>query len=66
MCCLFLPDLQDYANTTSNDLQKEASMLALPVVVSTINLLLPGFFNVVAWMEEYESPSTRNYVAIFR
>ncbi|XP_017333894.1 transmembrane channel-like protein 6b isoform X1 [Ictalurus punctatus] len=57
---------KDYANTTSNDLQKEASMLALPVVVSTINLLLPGFFNVVAWMEEYESPSTRNYVAIFR
>ncbi|TSL68214.1 Transmembrane channel-like protein 6 [Bagarius yarrelli] len=55
-----------YANTTSNNLRKEASMLALPVVVSSINLLLPGFFNIVAWMEEYESPCTRNYVAIFR
>ncbi|MCJ8737496.1 hypothetical protein PDJAM_G00024430 [Pangasius djambal] len=55
-----------YANTTSNDLRKETSMLALPVVVSSINLLLPGFFNIVAWMEDYESPCTRNYVAIFR
>ncbi|KAG7327324.1 hypothetical protein KOW79_008930 [Hemibagrus wyckioides] len=55
-----------YTNTTINDLRTETSMLALPVVVSSINLLLPGFFNVVAWMEEYESPSTSNYVAIFR
>ncbi|KAB5558927.1 hypothetical protein PHYPO_G00022850 [Pangasianodon hypophthalmus] len=55
-----------YANNTNNDLRKETSMLALPVIVSTINLLLPGFFNVVAWMEDYESPCTRNYVAVFR
>uniref|UniRef100_A0A8B9JGF6 Transmembrane channel-like protein n=1 Tax=Astyanax mexicanus TaxID=7994 RepID=A0A8B9JGF6_ASTMX len=45
---------------------REASLLALPVAVSSINLLLPGFFNTVAWMEEYDSPSKRNYVAIFR
>ncbi|XP_036407880.1 transmembrane channel-like protein 6b isoform X2 [Megalops cyprinoides] len=45
---------------------QEASLLALPVVVSSINLLLPGFFNTVAWMEEYDSPSVRTYVAIFR
>ncbi|XP_060741255.1 transmembrane channel-like protein 6b [Tachysurus vachellii] len=56
---------QQYTNTTSIE-RNEISMLALPVVVSSINLLLPGFFNVVAWMEEYESPSTSNYVAIFR
>ncbi|XP_060796991.1 transmembrane channel-like protein 6b [Neoarius graeffei] len=57
---------QHYLDTTSSDLRKETRMLVLPVVVSSINLLLPGFFNVVAWMEEYESPSTPNYVAIFR
>uniref|UniRef100_A0A8C1XCK7 Transmembrane channel-like protein n=1 Tax=Cyprinus carpio TaxID=7962 RepID=A0A8C1XCK7_CYPCA len=34
----------------------EASLLAIPVFVSSLNLLLPGFFNVVSWMEEYDSP----------
>lgn len=44
----------------------EASLLALPVVVSLINLLLPGLFNLAAWMEDYDSPSVRTYVAIGR
>ncbi|XP_051532160.1 transmembrane channel-like protein 6b [Myxocyprinus asiaticus] len=53
--------------SSSNDLLlKEASLLALPVVVSSINLLLPGFFNAVAWMEEYDSPSVLNYVSVGR
>ncbi|XP_036441895.1 transmembrane channel-like protein 6b [Colossoma macropomum] len=63
-------DLQDRVRSSSNTpeslLLKEASLLALPVAVSSINLLIPGFFNTVAWMEEYDSPSKRNYVAIFR
>ncbi|XP_076133868.1 transmembrane channel-like protein 6b isoform X2 [Alosa pseudoharengus] len=42
------------------------SLLALPVVVSSINLLLPGFFNIVASMEKYDSPSVRTYVSISR
>ncbi|XP_064180876.1 transmembrane channel-like protein 6b isoform X1 [Anguilla rostrata] len=46
--------------------EQEASLLALPVVVSSFNLLLPGFFNTVGWMEEYDSISVRTYVAIFR
>ncbi|XP_077100064.1 transmembrane channel-like protein 6 [Siphateles boraxobius] len=44
----------------------EASLLAVPVLVSGINLILPGFFNAVAWMEEYDSPSVLNYVSISR
>ncbi|XP_040892310.1 transmembrane channel-like protein 6b [Toxotes jaculatrix] len=51
---------------TQNPLLNEASLLALPVVVSLINLLLPGLFNLAAWMEDYESPSVRTYVAIAR
>ncbi|CAL8330419.1 unnamed protein product [Lota lota] len=51
---------------TSDPLMREANLLAVPVVVSLINLLLPGLFNAAAWMEEYESPSVRTYVAIFR
>ncbi|XP_062311923.1 transmembrane channel-like protein 6b, partial [Osmerus eperlanus] len=59
-------DLQYRAQHSSNPLLKEASLLALPVVVSVINLLLPGLFNAAAWMEEYDSPSVRTYVAIGR
>lgn len=44
----------------------EAMMLAVPVLVCFINLLLPGLFNLAAWMEDYESPSVRTYVAISR
>lgn len=47
-------------------LLREASLLALPVLVSLINLLLPGLFNLAAWMEDYDSPSVRTYVAIGR
>lgn len=49
-----------------NLLLNEASLLALPVVVSLINMLLPGLFYLTAWMEDYESPSVRTYVAISR
>ncbi|XP_053275694.1 transmembrane channel-like protein 6b isoform X3 [Pleuronectes platessa] len=49
-----------------NHLLDEASLLALPVVVSLINLLLPGLFNLAAWMEDYQSPSVCTYVAIGR
>ncbi|XP_023277892.1 transmembrane channel-like protein 6 [Seriola lalandi dorsalis] len=52
--------------TSQNSLLNEASLLALPVVVSLINLLLPGLFNLAAWMEDYESPSVCTYVAIGR
>ncbi|XP_071359835.1 transmembrane channel-like protein 6b [Trachinotus anak] len=51
---------------SQNSLLSEARLLALPVVVSLINLLLPGLFNLAAWMEDYESPSVCTYVAIGR
>ncbi|XP_050978282.1 transmembrane channel-like protein 6b isoform X2 [Labeo rohita] len=60
-------DLRSRALTNSSSIVlKEASLLAVPVVVSSINLLLPGFFNALAWMEEYDSPSVLNYVSISR
>ncbi|XP_034751060.1 transmembrane channel-like protein 6b [Etheostoma cragini] len=57
---------QTSRSADKNPLLNEASLLALPVVVSLINLLLPGLFNLAAWMEDYESPSVRTYVAICR
>lgn len=60
-------DLRERARAGSSDpLLKEVSLLAVPVVVSSFNLLLPGLFNAVAWMEEYDSPSVLNYVSISR
>ncbi|XP_077575751.1 transmembrane channel-like protein 6b [Stigmatopora nigra] len=60
-------NLQQSSRSVSKDpLLYEASLLALPVVVSCINLLLPIMFNLAAWMEDYESPSVRTYVAIGR
>lgn len=57
---------QNYRKFEGNPLMKEARLLSLPAVVSLINLLLPALFNVVAWMEIYESPSVFAYVAIGR
>uniref|UniRef100_A0AAY5KJM9 Transmembrane channel-like protein n=1 Tax=Esox lucius TaxID=8010 RepID=A0AAY5KJM9_ESOLU len=61
-------DMQSRVNSTGpgSPLVTEASLLALPVVVSLFNLLLPGLFNAAAWMEEYDSPSVRAYVSISR
>uniref|UniRef100_A0A4W5PV42 Transmembrane channel-like protein n=1 Tax=Hucho hucho TaxID=62062 RepID=A0A4W5PV42_9TELE len=63
-CVLALYYFSEYMH--KDPLLKEASLLALPVVVSLINLLLPGLFNATAWMEEYDSPSVNTYVAISR
>ncbi|XP_061625842.1 transmembrane channel-like protein 6b isoform X2 [Phyllopteryx taeniolatus] len=60
-------NLQESSRSVTKDpLLNEASLLALPVVVSCINLLLPIMFHLAAWMEDYESPSVRTYVAIGR
>uniref|UniRef100_A0A8C7IJV0 Transmembrane channel-like protein n=1 Tax=Oncorhynchus kisutch TaxID=8019 RepID=A0A8C7IJV0_ONCKI len=63
-CVLALYYFSEYMH--KDPLLKEASLLALPVVVSLINLLLPGIFNATAWMEEYDSPSVNTYIAISR
>lgn len=57
---------QNHRNLDANPLMKEARLLSLPTVVSVINLLLPALFNLVGWMETYESPSYFAYVAIGR
>ncbi|XP_005454979.1 transmembrane channel-like protein 6 isoform X1 [Oreochromis niloticus] len=50
----------------AHNLPKDTELLVLSAVVSGINLLLPGFFNLCVWAEKYESPGTRVYVSVFR
>ncbi|XP_072550453.1 transmembrane channel-like protein 6 isoform X2 [Salminus brasiliensis] len=44
----------------------ETHLLILPLLVCGLNYLLPSVFNMVAWMESYDSISLRIYVAIIR
>ncbi|CAI5765858.1 transmembrane channel 6 [Podarcis lilfordi] len=51
---------------TSNYLGKEALLLALPLLVSLINFLIPYIYNLLAAWEKQESPVLEVYVAICR
>ncbi|XP_061471864.1 transmembrane channel-like protein 6 [Rhineura floridana] len=50
----------------SSRIGKEALLLALPLLVSLINLLMPYMYNLLAAWEKQESPILEVYVAICR
>lgn len=46
--------------------QQEGVLLALPLVVSLLNTLMPRFYNLLAAWEKQDSPEAEVYVAICR
>ncbi|XP_030390883.1 transmembrane channel-like protein 6 isoform X1 [Gopherus evgoodei] len=57
---------RDSRDEESSEAQQEALLLALPVVVSLMNLVMPYLYNLLAAWEKQESPALEVYVAIFR
>ncbi|XP_059413394.1 transmembrane channel-like protein 6 [Carassius carassius] len=57
----YLPPLFDHISS-----KKAVCLLMLPLFVSCISHILPGFFNMLSGAEHYDSPSTQIYVSIVR
>ncbi|XP_051995291.1 transmembrane channel-like protein 6 [Xyrauchen texanus] len=59
----FCHDINQVSSVKEDD---PLRLLMLPVVVSCISHLLPGFFDILSWVEHYESPNVHIYVSIIR
>ncbi|XP_052408038.1 transmembrane channel-like protein 6 [Carassius gibelio] len=64
ICMLAVYHFHPYLEQDSK--KKAVDLLKLPLVVSCISHLLPGFFDMLSRVEHYASPSTRIYVSIAR
>ncbi|KAL1277520.1 hypothetical protein QQF64_024193 [Cirrhinus molitorella] len=53
-------------SSKANSFQKAEDFLKLPLVVSCVSHLLPGFFDMLSRVELYNSLSTQIYVSIIR
>ncbi|XP_042308301.1 transmembrane channel-like protein 6 isoform X2 [Sceloporus undulatus] len=62
----FIHHIHQEKLSTSSRAGKEALLLALPLLVSLINLLVPYMYNLLAAWEKQESPVLEVYVAICR
>ncbi|XP_042577236.1 transmembrane channel-like protein 6 [Cyprinus carpio] len=65
-CMLAVYYLHPYIEQDNHKLTKAIDWLKLPLIVSCISHLLPGFFDMLSRAEHYGSPSTQIYVSIVR
>ncbi|NWT63910.1 TMC5 protein, partial [Prunella himalayana] len=63
---LSINNLQLFMKGYTNDLESQAAMLVLPVVVSLLNTLIPFFFSWLGHLEKFQSPGQHIYVTITR
>ncbi|KAM6957749.1 transmembrane channel-like protein 6 [Aplochiton taeniatus] len=70
LCSLVILNLSDYKHLKTKDVEEspvnEVRLLVLPVLVSGLNLLLPGLFKLLSSIEHYDTTTGRVYVAILR
>ncbi|NXC51799.1 TMC5 protein, partial [Aleadryas rufinucha] len=63
---LSINNLQLFMKGQRNDLESQAVMLVLPVIVSLLNTLIPFFFSWLGHLERFQNPGLHIYVTITR
>ncbi|XP_071617639.1 transmembrane channel-like protein 5 isoform X2 [Heliangelus exortis] len=59
-------NLKLFAKEHKNDLESQAAMLVLPIVVSLLNALIPFFYSWLGHLERFRTPGHQIYVTITR
>ncbi|KAL6476296.1 hypothetical protein MHYP_G00147950 [Metynnis hypsauchen] len=65
-CCVLTVYLFSEDRANVNNIGSDENLLTLPLLVCGLNHLMPTVFNMVAWMESYDSLSLCIYVSIIR
>ncbi|NXF03003.1 TMC5 protein, partial [Smithornis capensis] len=63
---LSINNLKLFVKEHKNDLEDQAAMLVLPLVVSLLNTFIPFFYSWLGHMEKFQSPGQQIYVTIAR
>ncbi|NXK85767.1 TMC5 protein, partial [Formicarius rufipectus] len=59
-------NLKLFAKGYENDLESQAAMLVLPLVISLLNTFTPFFYSWLGHMEKFQTPGQQIYVTIAR
>ncbi|NXH21276.1 TMC5 protein, partial [Bucco capensis] len=63
---LSVNNLKLFVEGHKNDLESQAAMLVLPVVVSLLNTFIPFFYSWLGYLERFQTPGQQIYVTITR
>ncbi|KAM9261551.1 transmembrane channel-like protein 5 [Cariama cristata] len=63
---LSVNNLKLFVKGSKNDLESQAAMLVLPVVVSFLNAFIPFFYSWLGHLERFQTPGHQIYVTIAR
>ncbi|NXI44562.1 TMC5 protein, partial [Galbula dea] len=63
---LSINNLKLFMEGQKNDLESQAAMLVLPVVVSLLNTFIPFFYSWLGHLERFQTPGQQIYVTITR
>ncbi|XP_042654771.1 transmembrane channel-like protein 5 isoform X2 [Tyto alba] len=63
---LSIINLKVFVKRHKNDLESQAAMLVLPVIVSLLNIFIPFFYSWLGHLERFQTPVYQIYVTITR